>query len=313
MENGGEMYQNIQWQIYVIVMVLFFGGCEPAKKDILTWTAINVSPNIQQGDAHLISKNGKYFLIDAGHISYAREVLLPFLKKKGVSELEAVLITHPHNDHYGGVKALIENHFKIKSLYMNMPTKEQMDKEYWGGTYNELLTIRDLAKTHHIKIMPIKKGDKLIFDKKSFIEVLYVYDGLHSPVGKTDINGMSVIAMIYDRNNKFLLTGDLNKKLGKYLGENADNIEADILKAPHHGTEGFAPNVFFETVNPKVLIVPSPKHLWFSKRSERTRALAKKYHYQTYVNGYHGDITVISNGDSYTIHTQRKIEDIFRK
>ena len=105
----------------------------------------------------------------------------------------------------------------------------------------------------------------------------------------------------YDYKNRFLLTGDLNKKLGRYLATLDTNISADILKAPHHGTEGFAPNSFFEKVNPKVLVVPSPKHLWFEKRSKRTRDLAIKHKYKTYVSGYNGHITVTSDGKDYTI------------
>ncbi len=300
--------------IIVLLTMLFLLGCNtPKENDKLTWTAINVNAKVQQGDAHLISKSGKHFLIDAGHISYAQSILIPYLKSVGVNEFEGILISHPHNDHYGGVKALIENHFSIKAIYMNMPTKKQMDREYWGGKYSELLEIKLLAEKHNIKVLPIVQGDKLVFDKKSFIEVLYIYDGIKTPVGKTDLNDMSAITMIYDRDNKFLLAGDLNKKLGKYLAENVKNIQADILKSPHHGTEGFAPNSFFKKVNPKVLIVPAPKHLWFDKRSLRTRDLARDNHYKTYVNGYHGHITVTSDGKNYTIKTEKKVKDILYK
>ncbi len=290
----------------LILLTVVLLGCNTKPTDnILTWTSINVNASLQQGDAHLISKNHKHILIDTGHASYADKILIPFLKNKQVSKIDSILITHPHNDHYGGIKSLIKKDFNITTIYMNMPTKKQMDREYWGGSYDELLEIKSLAKANNIQILNVKIGDKLIFDSSTFMEVLYVYNGIDTPVGKTDINDMSVISMLYHGNHKFLFTGDLNKKLGTYLAKHADNLQADILKAPHHGTEGFAPNSFFEKVSPKVLIVPLPKHIWFTKRSKRTRDLAIKNNYLTYVNGYNEHITVTSDGKEYKITSGR--------
>ena len=288
----------------LILLIILLLGCKK-ENNIMTWTSINVNNAVQQGDAHLISKNNKHMLVDTGHAKYATNVLIPFLKNKHIDTIDYILITHPHNDHYGGIKSLIENHIHIHTIYMNMPTKEQMDKEYWGGTYDELLEIQALTKKYHITLSSIHIGDKLKFDSNTFMEVLYVYNGINTPVGKTDINDMSVISMLHHGKNRFLFTGDLNKKLGTYIAKQPTNIHADILKAPHHGTEGFAPNSFFEKVSPKVLIVPSPKHLWFSKRSKRTRDLAIAHHYKTYVNGYNEHITIISDGKNYTISTDR--------
>lgn len=301
---------------YILFLIVFIAsvGCNnPFSKSKLTWTAINVNAAVQQGDAHLISKDGKHILIDTGHINYAKSILLPYLKEQNASTLRAVLITHPHNDHYGGLKQLMEDGFSIGKIYMNMPTKKQMDAEYWGGKYSELLEILALAKQRNVEVVPIVQGDKLIFDEDAFIEVLYIYNGIHTPVGHTDLNDMSAITMLHHGNNRFLFSGDLNKKLGRYLAKNADNLKADILKAPHHGAEGFAPNSFFEKVNPKAIIVPAPKHLWFGKRALRLRELARQNHYETYVNGYHGHITITSDGDSYSIKSQREAKDILYK
>ena len=305
---------NVKEYVLAGVVALLLTACHAKHTDdTLTWDCINVNAHTQQGDAHLFSKDGKHVLVDAGHISYSKRFLLPLLQKREVKQIDDVLISHPHNDHYSGVKALFENNISIRTLHMNMPTKEQMDREYWGGTFSELLEIKQLALKHGTKVIPIRQGDKITFDKNCFMKVLYVYNGIDTPVGKTDINDMSAIMMVYHGKNRFLLTGDLNKKLGKYLAENANDIEADILKFPHHGTESFAPNSFFEKVHPKVLIVPSPKFLWSSKRSKRARMLAKEKGYKTYVSGYNGLITVISDGAGYAITTEVSVNDILNK
>jgi len=189
---------------------------------------------------------------------------------------------------------------------MNMPTEQQMKWEWYGGDYQDLLKIRELAAKHGTPISPIKQGDTFIFDEQSSMEVLYVYDGIHTPVGHTDINDMSAITLIRDGKNRFLLTGDLNKKLGAWLAEHGKNLKADVIKIPHHGTEDLAPNAFFEKVAPRDIIVTSPRDLWCSKRSKRIRDLAAKHHYGVYVNGIQGNITVTSCGNSYTIQTEKK-------
>ena len=288
-------------------------GCFGYEEDSdLKWTSINVCSRYRQGDSHLISKNGKHYLMDGGHPEVTASHFLPFLKKNKISHLDAVMINHPHSDHYGGIKALFENSIKVDKLYMNMPTLQQMEREWWGGKYEDLQEIQRLAQKANTPIYPIKKGDIFRFDQDSFLEVLYIYDGIHTPIGVTDINDMSAIVMIKDGKNRFLLTGDLNLGLGTYLAKNADDIKADIVKIPHHGATQLAPDSFFKKASPKDIIVTAPEELWRSSRDDRIRRLAISEKYGTYVNGLHGDITVISDGTSYTIKTEKSPKDIFR-
>ena len=71
-----------------LLLTLFLTSCSnPFSVGTLTWTAINVNAYIQQGDSHLISKNGKHILIDVGHSTYAQKILIPTLKKYGVKIL----------------------------------------------------------------------------------------------------------------------------------------------------------------------------------------------------------------------------------
>ena len=291
----------ISFTVFIIILFSLLAACNK-KEDKLVWTAINVS-NVHQGDAHLIHKGNNNYLIDTGEYLQAKSYLLPSLESQGVTHLNGIIITHPHFDHYGGTTIVLESNITVDHIYMNMPTRKQMKSEWWGGEYKHLLYIQEIAKKKNIPISPINKGDKYTFDKKSYMKVLYAYDGIHTPVGKTDINDMSAIIMIYDDKNRFLLAGDLNNKLGTYLATHAKDIQADILKVPHHGTESFAPNSFFYTVAPKVIIVPAPKDLWCSDRSKRTKELIRTRNYKSYINGFHGDITVTSFNNTFKITT----------
>jgi competence protein ComEC len=300
--------------LFLIIFILLLQGCFNSKSSKLTWVAINVSNPSPQGDAHVITKNGKTIIIDGGEYNQGKYYLLPYLKKNHILEIDSVMITHPHYDHYGGIIALLEDKsFKIHNLSMNMPTEKQMKKEWWGGKYENLVYINKLAKNRNIKVSPISKGDVFQFDKNSYLKVLYVFDGINTPIGETDINDMSAITMIYDGKNKFLLTGDLNKKLGTWLAKNAKDIKADILKVPHHSAESLAPNSFFDTVSAKQFIVPAPANFWNIDwdRTKRVKEYAQEHNITTYITGINGNITITSYDNQYNITIERKKSKVY--
>ena len=303
--------------LFLLLGILSLQGCGNTKeKNKLIWVCVNVSNPKPQGDAHVITKNGKTVIIDGGEYNQGKHNLLPFLKKNNLFEIDNVLITHPHYDHYGGIIALLEDgNFTIHNLYMNMPTKGQMKKEWWGGKYKDLVYLRKLANDKHITVSTIVKGNIFKFDKQSYLKVLYVFDGIHTPVGKTDINDMSAITMIYDGKNRFLLTGDLNKKLGTWLSTNAKDLQADILKVPHHSAEGLAPNSFFDAVSAKQFIVPAPAYFWNKDftRSKRVRTYVQEHNITSYITGINGNITVTSYNNQYNIITEMKSQKTYKE
>jgi len=111
-------------------------------------------------------------------------------------------------------------------------------------------------------------------------------------VGRISINDLSLIMMLKQSGHKMLFTGDLNRKIGKYLASHAHDIQAEVLKVPHHGTEGCAPNSFFKAVNPKYALVPAPRGLWCSKRSSRIRNWFEKNQVPVFVAGFHENVKV---------------------
>jgi beta-lactamase superfamily II metal-dependent hydrolase len=141
----------------------------------------------------------------------------------------------------------------------------------------------------------------------SDLEILYAYDGVNTPVGGTDINDMSLIMKLSHANSTALLTGDLNNKIGEYLSKEGKELKADILKLPHHGTEGAAPDTFYDAVAPKVAMVPSPALLWCSARSARMKKWVETNKVSTYVNGFSGHVMVRFNLDGFKISEQKKL------
>jgi competence protein ComEC len=273
----------------------------------LTWTMVNVNYSPQQGDAHLIqTSKGKNIMIDTGHLDPARKTLVPFLQSKGIKKIDIVFITHPHKDHYLGLLTILESGIPIETVYMNEIGRKECEVEMpFGCDYEEIVSYRVMLKNNQVKVLEGKAG--MVFDLglASSLKILYAFDGVNTPVGRTDINDMSYIMLLKHGFNTALFTGDLNAKLGEYLAKEGKDLKVDILKLPHHGTEGAAPDAFYQTVSPKDVLVPSPALLWCTPRSARMKNWVESRKIPTYVNGFSGHVTVKMGFFGYQIDAER--------
>src|SRR5215468_595282 len=112
------------------------------------------SIDVGQGDSELIiSPDGKSVLIDAG-LPQAGDEVVAALRKRNIKSLDLVVATHPHSDHIGGMRQVIEN-FEIKN-FLDSDQKNFASKEY-----ARMLRAID---EKHIKYIPAKKGMKFDLD-----------------------------------------------------------------------------------------------------------------------------------------------------
>ena len=273
----------------------------------LVWTMSNVNYSPQQGDAHLIqTSNGKNILIDTGHLAPARKSLVPLLQSKSIKKIDFVFITHPHKDHYLGLLAILESGIPINVVYMNDIGRKECEAEMpLGCDYEELINYREMLKNNRVTVLEAQAGMTFDLDWASSLKILYAFDGVNTPVGRTDINDMSYIMLLRHGFNTALFTGDLNTKLGEYLAKESKDLKVDILKLPHHGAEGAAPDAFFAAADPKVVMVPSPALLWCSARSARMKNWVESRKIPTYVNGFSGHVAVKMNLFNFQIEMER--------
>ena len=268
---------------------------------------INVNYSPQQGDAHLIqTSKDKNILIDTGHLDPARKALVPFLQSKGIKKIDTVFITHPHKDHYLGLLAILESGIPIETVYMNDIGRKECEAEMpLACDFDEIMSYRAMLKDNRVTVLEAKAG--MVFDLGlgSSLKMLYAFDGVNTPVGRTDINDMSHIMLLKHGFNTALFTGDLNAKLGAYLAKEGKDLKVDILKLPHHGTEGAPPDAFFDAVSPKAAMVPSPALLWCTPRSARMKNWVEARKIPTYVNGFSGHVTVKMGLFSYNFEAER--------
>ena len=304
--------RRIWWCTVLLGWVIAsLGGCR--RHDGGTrLTMINVCGKDAQADCHLLALgDGSHVLIDAADAVDAAGTAVGFLKKNRVKRLRLVMISHFHADHYGRLRDVIAAGIEVEKVAINLPADRRLaDREKpWGCDWDDVQALLAHLREKEIPYFTPKAGERLLEvstrEGTAALDVVCLYDGVNTPVGETDINDTSIIARFSFGKTRVLFTGDLNLTLGRYLATSDFDLAADILKVPHHGTEGVAPNEFFQRVGAKTALVPSPRDLWFSLRSKRVRDFFEAAGVRTYVSGIHGNVVVRFTPDGYTVEAEK--------
>jgi competence protein ComEC len=238
---------SLRWKLLNGLMV---AGCilmawslaQQFKPAELTVTYFDVG----QGDAALLhTPAGKNILIDAGVWSpgynSGRGVIIPHLRASGIDKLDAVVLSHPHSDHIGGIVDLI-NEVEIGMIYNS-------GYRYDSELYKSYV---ELADKKGVPVKSVKEGDTLDIDPSMLILVL----GPEKTVYTSDPNEHSVMLNVIYGESEFLFTGDAGvhqeeRVINKYL----DLLDADVLKVGHHGSRTSSGLEFLDKVTPEYSII----------------------------------------------------------
>lgn len=200
--------------------------------------------DVGQGNAALlVSPSGKTILIDSGDAIYANRVST-FIRSLGVDSLDLVVATHPHADHVGGMRRLIE---KFGAGEYVMPEV--------GFDDAAQQPVQELLRAKAIRTRIVWSGDTLDWDPDCPTTVLSPVLGCE--YSQTDANDSSLILRVEFNGTSILFTGDATvhaEQLSMYHNERA-LFNADVLIVPHHGSTTSSSYGFLETVGAEIAIV----------------------------------------------------------
>lgn len=240
--------------------------------------------NVGQGDSELVQVNGKNMLIDAGTNSGADE-LVKDLKGREIKSIDIAIVTHPHEDHIGGMDEVLEN-FDVKSFYA--PKISHTTK-----TYENMIRA---VKNEGLKVKQIKQGTSLDLGKGVDIEV-------YTPVKSSydDLNNYSPIMKISYGNNSFMFTGDAEEIAEKEALKEHKDLKADVLKLGHHGSHSSTSEPFLKAVDPSIAIVSCAKNNKYGHPHKEIMTKLKDARVKIYETFRDGDITITSNGENLDV------------
>ena len=190
--------------------------------------------DVGQGDSAVVEfPDGKVVVIDTGRTG--RETAA-FLDHEGIRRVDAVVLTHVHPDHSGGLQRILEK-FRVKEIWDN------------GRVVYTQETAGLLRRT-------LSRGD-VIDAGYCAITVLHPYREFYTTDGNEygEENDSSVVLRVSGKKKAFLFGGDVEEEGEEDISHLGQWVRADVLKVPHHGGRTSGNEEFLSAVDPDVAVI----------------------------------------------------------
>jgi competence protein ComEC len=209
--------------------------------------------NVGQGDAALIrTPAGRWILVDAGPAGSAvpgtgagngpdagREVVLPFLVRRGVRRLAAFVLSHAHLDHGGGAPAVLQ---EIPADLILEPAEPVVEPRY--------LELLELAAERSMRWQPARAGDSLVVDG---VRLTVLHPDTAWAGWRSDLNDDSVVLLVRFGSFQAVLAGDLGVRAESLLAGRVGPV--DLLKVGHHGSAGSTGLPWLAELAPRAAVI----------------------------------------------------------
>ncbi|NFV13114.1 MBL fold metallo-hydrolase [Clostridium sporogenes] len=188
-----------------------------------------------QSDCILIRTGKENYLIDTGWEYYSSKIL-SYLNSNNVDKIDGIILTHYHDDHYGGLNMLLKT-AKVKKLYL---------PKHDGGDKKKVINI---IKKHKVKYDWIEDGWEVKGRKLNLKAVAPMN------IDSKNENNNSIVLFGKIDGIKYLFLGDCEKKEEMDMICNERIQECDILKVSHHGFKTSNSDKLLDRAKPKIAVV----------------------------------------------------------
>jgi len=170
-------------------------------------------------------------------------IVTPFLKRRGISTIDLLVISHGHNDHAGGVASVLAN-FRVDSIAA------------LGGLPTALTAMRDSEGGSACWHDSVRAGTLLLSSANARFYVVYPPDVIPRSRADTASDNRCIVAKLQYGAVSFLLTGDADALAESEMVERYGSfLQSSLLKAGHHGSSTSTSPAFLETVRPSAVVI----------------------------------------------------------
>lgn len=245
------------------------------------------------GDAIVVETAEKCVLIDGGLWTKGRGVVVPYLKRRGVARLDAVILTHQHGDHYGGLAEVIEA----------MPVGEVVTNglSHPAKAYRKFL---DAAKASGARYRVAREGEE--FDWGGGASATVVQGAGARGVSPDDYNNNSLVIRMTFGKTAFLFAGDCEDKEEAAILSSRRDLRSQVLKVGHHGSSSSCTFPFLQAVRPEIAVVSVGAENRFNLPHRDVLDRLTSRGCAVYRTDLDGTVIVTSDGTRFSVETERK-------
>ncbi len=199
--------------------------------------------DVGHGDAIFVrAPGGATMLVDAGqrseYVDEGERAVAPFLWSNHETTLDVLMLTHPDSDHMGGSRYILER-FRVGTVVLG-------PRPFAGSMEDELL---EVCARRGVPVQRLERGDRFTLGGAR-VEILHPPRDIAAGIGEND---RSLVARVSWPGMSVLLTGDIEAAGERMLA--AEPVQADVIKAPHHGSITSSSEPFIDAVNARIAVV----------------------------------------------------------
>lgn len=296
------MKRSVVMATILLSFMIFVFGCQENSKALGT-NGVDVGGSasgknqlrvtyvdVGQGDSEIVKlPDGKTILIDGGSKGKSDEVMAE-LNRQNIKTIDYLFITHPHEDHIGGLVEVVKK-YKIGDIYMQKASTNTM-------VFRNFLAA---IKAKGEKVKTIKEGGYLIGDKGSKLSLQSFNENLAS---YKELNNYSIILRLKYGSTSYLFMGDAFDSIEKKLVKSGYDIESDVLKVSHHGSRYGSYSGLLSSVRPKYSVVSVGGHNRYDHPNMATITRLKRVS-KVFMTDENGTVVSTTNGKTLTIKGAR--------
>lgn len=281
-----------------LILLLFLStGCATTETEQLVAQAERLDPwlyvhfiDVGQADAALLIQGDAAMLIDGGNVADS-DLIVAYLRDYNIESLDYIVCTHGHEDHVGGLSAALAT----------MPVGQVFSPilEYDSNAFGNFLKY---TEEQGLSITIPSPGD-----------VYWLGDAKITMLGPLrdyeDANDISIVLRVDYGNNSFLFTGDIEREAESDLVEAEADLQADVLKVCHHGSNSSSTYPFLYAVNPSYGVISCEFEGQYGHPHEEVLSRFRDADVSLYRTDLQGHIIASSNGTDI-LFTTGKNQDI---
>ncbi len=312
--------------VVAVIGVLFFFVLYEDKKSVLRALPFVIMPalmlqllpyadstlrvtylDVGQGDSAVIELPYRkaVYLIDTGGVvnfgeknwktpensfEIGREIVVPYLKGRGITSVDKLIVSHAHADHMEAADEVLEE-IRVKEIHIAPNSGEEKEME----------SLVRIAKKQKVPIIEMRDGEMWMEGKVPF---MYLGPQDDRYIG----NDSSLVLLMKTSGPSFLFTGDMEEKAEMDFMKKYGHVKWGelILKAGHHGSKTSSAAPFIEALDPRLAVISAGRNNRYGHPSPEVLETFAKQQVPVLITAENGSIMIQVKNEGYAVEVMRK-------